>query len=167
MSKTKNLVKFMVALLLILVLGGANLSCPAVVVTIGPEGEIAVDFTQTPSDQLPSSDQLPTIDSFNASPSSITLGNTATIEWRVLGATEVRIDQGIGSAIPAGSVTVLPTATTTYTLMATNTAGTVSQSVTVAVTTPPPPTSPPPTLPPPTSPPPTSPPPTSPGIISL
>ncbi|MBL7061476.1 MAG: CAP domain-containing protein [Dehalococcoidia bacterium] len=149
MLKAKSFVKFIVALLLTLVLGGANLSC--VVVTVGPEGEITVDFA------LKSDGQLPTIDLLNASPSSITSGDTSTIQWSVSGATEVSIDGGIGSVVPAGSVSASPASTTTYNLTATNSAGSVTQSVTIAVTTPSPPTSPPPTSPPPTSPPPTSP----------
>jgi hypothetical protein len=161
MSKAKSLVKLIVPLLLILVLGVANLSCPVAVVKIGPEGENNVDVS------LESDGQLPTINLFHANPSSITVGDISTIEWSVSDATEVSIDQGIGSAIPAGSAEVAPTATATYTITATNTAGSVTQSVTIAVTAPSPPTSLPPTSLPPTSPPPTSLPPTSPPPTSL
>ncbi|MCX6008576.1 MAG: hypothetical protein NTW48_00770 [Chloroflexi bacterium] len=116
MSKMKSLVKFIVVLVLTLVVGVANLSC--IRVTLGPEGEITgIDIA------LKLGGQLPTIDSFDASPSSITLSDTSTIEWNVSGATEVSIDQGIGSAVHAGSVEVSPTATATYTLTAINAAG--------------------------------------------
>jgi len=139
MSKMKSLVKFIVVLVLTLVVGGANLSC--IRVTLGPEGEITgIDIA------LKLGGQLPTIDSFDASPSSITLGDSSIIEWNVSGATEVSIDQGIGSVVHAGSIEVSPTATMTYTLTATSAAGSVTRSVTIAVTTAPP-TSPPPTLP--------------------
>jgi len=117
MSKTKNLVKFIVALLLTLVLGVANLSCA--LVKIGPEGEITVDFSLKPDGQLP------TINLFFARPSSITLGNSTTIEWDVSRATEVSIDQGIGSVVHAGSVEVSPMATETFTLTANNATGSV------------------------------------------
>lgn len=149
MSKNKSLVKFILALLLILVLGGANLSCA--LVKIGPGGEITVDFSLRPGGQPP------TINLFFARPSSITLGNNSTIEWDVSGATEVSIDQGIGSVVHAGSVEVSPMATATFTLTANNAAGSVTQSFTIEVTSPPA-TSPPATLPPTTLPPTTLPP---------
>jgi hypothetical protein len=60
--------------------------------------------------------------------------------WNVTGATAVQIDQGIGLVALAGTQSVLPAGTMTYTLMASNSAGTVNQSVTVTVTATPAPT---------------------------
>jgi len=128
----KSLVKFSALFILALVLCVANLSCA--VVRLGPNGEIkGIDIILKPVGQLP------TIDSFNASPSSITSADTSTLDWNVSEATEVSIDQGIGSVSPTGNVEVSPTATTTYTITATNAAGSATQQVTVTVAAAPPP----------------------------
>ena len=78
----------------------------------------------------------PTVTSFSASPSSITAGNSTTLSWSVSGATSLSIDQGVGiqSSLTTGSVSVTPLATTTYTLTATNSAGTVTAQTAVFVT---------------------------------
>ena len=74
----------------------------------------------------------PTINSFTASPPSITSGDSSTLSWSVTDADTLSINQGIGT-VTGTSVTVSPTTTTTYILTATNTAGSVSASVTVTV----------------------------------
>ena len=76
---------------------------------------------------------LPVISFFTASPGSITLGASSTLSWSVSGATTVSINQGVGGVSPSGTRVVSPAATTTYTLTATNAAGTVTQPVQVAV----------------------------------
>ena len=76
----------------------------------------------------------PTIDSFYASPGSITSGGSSTLSWSVSGATAVSIDQGIGNVALTGTRVVSPSATTTYTLTATNDAGTVTATAQVMVT---------------------------------
>jgi PKD repeat protein len=82
----------------------------------------------------------PSIGFFLASPSSIAPGASSTLTWSVTGAATVSLIADTGSGpgpVTGSSYTVSPTATTTYTLIAANTAGiTVSQSVTVAVVTP-------------------------------
>jgi hypothetical protein len=76
----------------------------------------------------------PEIASFTATPSSISTGWSTTLAWSVGGEeTTVRIDPGIGSVTAAGSVTVSPAATTTYTLTAGNPSGTRTATVTVGV----------------------------------
>jgi hypothetical protein len=77
--------------------------------------------------------QPPTIVSFSASPSSITVGQSAMLSWSVTDATSLSIDQGVG-AVTGSSVTVNPAATTTYTLAATSVNGTTARSATVTVT---------------------------------
>jgi len=84
----------------------------------------------------------PVITSFSASPGTIsTPGESVTLSWSVSGAvTGLEIDGGVGPV--SGTRTVVnPTATTTYTLTARNSAGsdTATTRVTVADTTPPPP----------------------------
>ena len=80
----------------------------------------------------------PTIGSFTASPTSIVSGSSATLSWAVTGATSASIDNSVGSVTPvtSGSVSVKPTATTTYTLSAANSGGSVTAQATVTVTQP-------------------------------
>jgi len=62
----------------------------------------------------------PVIESFTASPTTITAGQSATLNWGfVIGAERAEIDQGIGGVETPGSTTVSPATTTTYTLTAT------------------------------------------------
>ncbi len=76
---------------------------------------------------------LPIINYFTALPTSIVVGGSSTLSWRVSGATEVTINQGIGAVSPNGTRTVYPTTSTTYTLQASNGAGSVISLVQVAV----------------------------------
>jgi len=85
----------------------------------------------------------PTINYFTAEPSTITSGESATLRWSVTNATTVEIDNGIGQVSPDGRRAVTPTATTEYTLTATNAGGTSTATATVTVSTPPPPAAPP------------------------
>jgi phospholipase C len=68
-----------------------------------------------------------------AAPTTITIGNSATLTWSTTNATSVSIDNGIGTVAASGSTTVKPTATTTYTLTATGVGGTVTATATVTV----------------------------------
>jgi len=78
----------------------------------------------------------PVISSFTASPASITSGSSSTLGWTVAGTSPtLSIDQGIGT-VTGTSRTVSPTATITYTLTASNSAGTVTRSATVTVSVP-------------------------------
>jgi hypothetical protein len=74
----------------------------------------------------------PTITSFAANPNVIQPGSSSTLSWSVSGADSLSIAPGIG-AVTGNSIAVTPTATTTYTLTATNAAGSVTQSATVTV----------------------------------
>jgi hypothetical protein len=89
--------------------------------------------------------QQASIISFNAEPSSISAGEPSDLSWNVSGATTVIIDQGIGNVALTGTRVVAPTATTTYTLTAISTAGSVTATTQVIVTSTAPPT---PTVPP-------------------
>ena len=75
----------------------------------------------------------PVIHSFFATPSTIAAGESATLSWTVTDADSVTIDNGIGPVDSNGITTVHPITDTTYTLMATNSAGTISSTVTVTV----------------------------------
>jgi len=79
--------------------------------------------------------QSPIISSFTAVPATIDEGDNVTLSW-VTNATTISISQGVGTVTaPSGSTTVSPAETTTYTLTATNSAGSVTANVTVTVST--------------------------------
>ena len=76
----------------------------------------------------------PTISSFTANATSVTSGTPVTLSWSESGAIYNIISPTVGPVRGAsGSVTVVPTATTTYTFYATNQYGRTTQSVTVTV----------------------------------
>lgn len=77
----------------------------------------------------------PTIQSFTATPDSITAGDSVTLWWSVFGATSIAIDQGVGPVAASGSASRTPATTTTYTLTASNPSGTVTATCTVTVGT--------------------------------
>ncbi|HKF04291.1 MAG TPA: hypothetical protein VKB49_18360 [Candidatus Sulfotelmatobacter sp.] len=74
----------------------------------------------------------PTISSFTASPTHIASGGSVTLSWSVSGGDYVIVSPGPG-AVRGASVTVNPTATTTYTLYATSQYGRTTSTVTVNV----------------------------------
>jgi hypothetical protein len=80
----------------------------------------------------------PVVSSFDASASTITPGQEATLHWDVAGASSVSISPGIGTVSSNGSRTVSPESTATYTLIANNISGSVRKSVTIKVTAAPP-----------------------------
>src|SRR5579871_6676819 len=83
--------------------------------------------------------------SFSAEPSTIERGQSATLRWTVTHATQISIDQGIGTVQATGEQRVQPNDSTTYRLSATGPGGTESATATVNVTSPPPPPPPKPT----------------------
>ena len=76
---------------------------------------------------------LPVIVNFTANPNSVNVGNSSILQWNVTGATSASIDQGVGAMATSGTQLVTPNTTTTYTLTATNAAGSVSASATVNI----------------------------------
>ncbi len=83
---------------------------------------------------------VPAINSFGASPGSITSGASSTLSWDVSNATAVGIDKGVGAVAATGTTAVSPFTTTQYTLTATNAAGsaTATTQIIVAGAAPPP-----------------------------
>jgi hypothetical protein len=79
---------------------------------------------------------LPVVGSFAADPESIALGDFSTLGWSVSDAAEVIIAPDVGSVELIGSASVLPAATTTYTLTATNEFGSVTATARVMVAAP-------------------------------
>ncbi len=82
------------------------------------------------------SNTVPVISSFIATPASISNGNSSTLSWTVSGtpAPTLSISGGVGTVTGTTSKVVSPTTTTTYTLTATNSNGTVTSQTTVTVT---------------------------------
>jgi hypothetical protein len=74
----------------------------------------------------------PKVTSFTASAATVAAGTSVTLSWQVTGASYVIVSPQIG-AVRGSSVSVTPTATTTYTLYATNAFGQTTSTVTVTV----------------------------------
>ena len=79
----------------------------------------------------------PRIDTFKASPSSITRGGSSTLSWTTTNATSVTLSGHPSVSSLNSSQTVVPWKTTTYTLTARNADGTTSKKAKVTVTLPP------------------------------
>lgn len=84
--------------------------------------------------------QGPLISNFASSPVFIESGDSATLTWQIDSAfTSVSIDQGVGNVLDltnasgAGSITVSPTTSTSYTITSTNPDGSTSLSTTLFV----------------------------------
>ena len=77
------------------------------------------------------------IDYFQAEPSSIQRGQSATLRWSVKDSDSVAIEPGIGAVPAQGSRQVYPSDSTTYTLSARASGGNDSRTVRVTVTEPP------------------------------
>jgi hypothetical protein len=75
----------------------------------------------------------PVVNSFIASPSTISYGGSTTLSWSVTNATSVTIDNGVGAVGSLGSTVVIPAATITYTLTASNSAGSSTATALVLV----------------------------------
>lgn len=75
----------------------------------------------------------PVISSFTASPEMISSRQSVTLNWNVSGATTVTIQPTLNSVEPIGTIELSPAASTAYTLIATNEAGSVTSFVNVTV----------------------------------
>ena len=96
---------------------------------------------QVPKAEVPEAPKpkLPTIVHFGLEPNSIERGQSATLGWRVMDASEIQIDQGIGPVESSGRHRVSPNESTPYTLYARGPAGEVSAIAGLNVRTSPPP----------------------------
>jgi peptidoglycan-associated lipoprotein len=92
-----------------------------------------------PASPLPNGD-APAIRLFEAEPTAIQRGQSATLRWEVTGdVVNISVDQGIGKVQNAGNQRVFPSNSITYTLAVTGTRGATTASATVRVISPPPP----------------------------
>ncbi|MFH2048797.1 MAG: Ig-like domain-containing protein [bacterium] len=79
----------------------------------------------------------PVVNSFTASPSTITSGSSSTLSWNVSNADSIYINNGINKvANPSGSTPVSPTSTTTYVLTAYGKNQNITAGTTVTVSIP-------------------------------
>src|SRR5579885_299189 len=95
----------------------------------------------------PPKPQAVRIDNFTADPTSIERGQPSTLRWSVANATDISIDQNLGTVPANGTRQVFPSNTTTYTLTARGPGGMATRSATVTVSAPAPPPPPPPKAP--------------------
>jgi hypothetical protein len=77
--------------------------------------------------------QTPKIVSFTADSSQVRLGQTVLLRWTVSGASQVRIDPGIGTVGASGTAVIRPLSNTAYTLSAFGDGGTTKGSVSIGV----------------------------------
>jgi len=75
----------------------------------------------------------PVINLFSADPTVVDAGADVTLSWEVSNATSVSISPGVGAVVSTGNVIVNPEETTTYTLTASNSSGSLTATVTVTV----------------------------------
>ncbi len=92
---------------------------------------VAVATSCSSPERVPDS---PNVLRFEATPAVLAQGESAELSWEVTGAENISIDNGVGE-VRGSSVRVSPTATTTYTLTATNERGSTTANTTVAVST--------------------------------
>src|SRR4051812_6444198 len=78
----------------------------------------------------------PTLNYFDAEPSSLSLGQSTSLRWSVENAAEVKIEPSIGIVKASDRLVVSPQETTTYSLKASNSGGTTEASLTVSVSKP-------------------------------
>lgn len=76
---------------------------------------------------------IPVINTFTADPANVNPGSATQVSWRVSNATNVVIDNGIGTVALSGAFTVYPRGNTTYRITATNAAGSNGAMVQIAV----------------------------------
>jgi hypothetical protein len=126
----REIFRLLVLLVLVLpVIVTGCISFPTTPATTTPS--TTTPATTTPTTTVPPV-QAPEIQAW-LTPSTITPKGTAALNWNVIGATSVTIDQGIGSVPFSGSRPLSPDVTTTYTVTAYYSGGTVVNSVTLAV----------------------------------
>lgn len=126
-SSSTGITILLVLLVIIIAVGGIG---------IVTKGNFFTTSSQSapPPAVTPADTTKPVISSFNASPASIMAGESSNLQWAVTGATSVSIDYGVGNVANSGTKTISPTSTTTYTLTATNSSGSVTKLTTVTVT---------------------------------
>ncbi|SPD75284.1 exported hypothetical protein [uncultured Desulfobacterium sp.] len=116
---------------------------------VGTSGTMSVSPTQTttytitatgPSGSTTDKDTVYVVDptlppsvTINSDQTQIGPGNFITLTWNATNADTCLIEPGIGAVAPSGSIKIVPAMTTTYTITASNSAGTETALTTVTV----------------------------------
>lgn len=117
----RNLIKLLASILL-----------PMVFVAVAG-GQQAAPTSQLPRDGFPTGPSAKIL-SFTATPSSIQPGQSTTLEWAVVNADRITLNEGIGIVETRGNRTISPAVTSTYTLTALGYQGTGNDTRSVTVT---------------------------------
>ncbi|MDB5804526.1 MAG: hypothetical protein JWN73_1848 [Betaproteobacteria bacterium] len=95
----------------------------------GPGGQVFADVTVNVIQPTPAK-----ISSFTATPATVKAGDPVTLTWAASNATSLSVSPGVGT-VTGSSVTVNPTANTTYTLTANSPNGNATKTVAVKIAT--------------------------------
>lgn len=117
---------------LVLALFAFNCGKKKPIATSTPAAPVAAP---TPPPAAPASVK-PVVAKFSIEPTTVERGQSAVITWTVSNATEIQIDNGVGTVTATGSRRVIPAESTTYRLNATGPGGDASATATVTVTAP-------------------------------
>jgi len=135
MIRSKRVAVYLLVSVLILFAGGCKKKAP--VPTPPPPPPLKVE-------QPAPKAEAPKITQFVAEPGTIERGESSTLHWSVVNATDVSIEPGVGVVPSSGTRQVFPSSSTTYALRASGPGGAASATATVNVTVPrPPPPAPP------------------------
>lgn len=110
---------------------------------IPPPPPAPVAETPRPAPVTPPAPARATVGEFTVEPASIERGQSAILRWTVSNATNIAIDNGIGTVPATGNRRITPGETTTFALTAEGPGGNATARATVTVTAPPPPPAPP------------------------
>ncbi|HEY6466479.1 MAG TPA: peptidoglycan-associated lipoprotein Pal [Candidatus Acidoferrales bacterium] len=113
----------------------STLLLSGVVVVLGFAAGCKKHVAATPPAPAPAPTPQPTV-TINASPESVSSGQSVTLSWSSTNATDLSIDPGVGKVAPQGSTPVSPTGSTTYTITATGSGGSATASARVTVNAP-------------------------------
>jgi hypothetical protein len=94
----------------------------------GGEG-ISITFSMTRTSTV----LVPAVLDFTADPATIRAGESTTLYWTVFNAATVSIDHGVGTKPAAGTASVSPDSTTTYTLTAISSTGATTTDQTTVI----------------------------------
>lgn len=119
------------SLLMILFVAGCGKKTPVASAPAAPVNNMPATSEPKP---LPAK---PVIAEFAVEPTTVERGQSAVLRWNVTGATEIQIDNGVGTVQATGTRRVIPSESTTYHLNAAGPGGETTGSATVTVSAPP------------------------------
>ncbi len=117
----------------------SNLLLAGVALLLGVAGGCKKHVAATPPAPAPAPLPQPTV-TINASPDTVSAGQSVNLTWSSTNATDLTIDPGVGKVSPQGTTPVNPSNSTTYTITATGSGGSATASARVTVNAAPQPT---------------------------